>query len=76
MRPFIRSGLVCLALAAIVAATVTPAWAASVTASGSVSQRGPGSRSAIGAASNARPSDAPRCRCVTLVSDGMNWKPS
>jgi hypothetical protein len=31
MRPFIRAGLVCLALAAIVAASVAPAWAASET---------------------------------------------
>ena len=31
MRPFIRAGLVCLALAAIVAATVAPAWAAGET---------------------------------------------
>jgi hypothetical protein len=44
MRQFIRAGLVCLALAAIVAATVTPAWAAGETEVSVGSPDGPFSR--------------------------------
>jgi hypothetical protein len=44
VKPFIRAGLLCLALAAIVAATVTPAWAAGETEVSVGSPDGPFSR--------------------------------